>query len=470
MTDTAIVWFRRDLRVHDHPSLTEAARGAERVVPVFVLDDALLGGRFPSGPRARFLLGCLRELREALRERGADLVVRHGDPARELAQLARETGAGELHFASDVSGFAMARDRRVCAAMDEAGVEVVRHPGLFVADVGKPRTKGGKPYGVFTPFWRAWEQLDRREIHGAPRKLALPGGVRVGEIPSPDSLELPDDVPEPFPPGERAARERMHAWLRDGIRDYAKRHDRLEGGTSELSPYLHLGCISPRELEQRARDAGAGDGPAEFVRQLGWRDFYAHVLLTNPGNAHHAYRRDFDALEWEDDEEAFDAWREGRTGFPVVDAGMRQLRERGWLHNRARLIAGSFLTKDLHIDWRRGEAHFMTLLVDGDEASNNGNWQWISSVGVDPAPYFRRMYNPGAQQERHDPAGSYVRRWVPELRDVPLAKLAEPWTMTEEEQEAAGCVIGRDYPDPIVDHKQERERAMARYRAVTSER
>jgi deoxyribodipyrimidine photo-lyase len=466
MPATAIVWFRRDLRVHDHAALTAAARSADRVVPVFVLDEALLRGRFESGPRGRFLLGCLRELRAALRDRGGELVVRSGDPARELAALAAETGATQLHFASDVSGFAMARDRRVCAAMDEAGVEVVRHPGLFVADVGRPRTKVGRPYAVFSPFSRAWERLERREVHGAPRTLAVPSGVRAGEIPSADALGLPADVPDPFPPGERAARERMHAWLRDGIRDYAKLHDRLEGGTSELSPYLHLGCISPRELEQRAREAGPGEGPAEFVRQLCWRDFYAHVLLANPSNARHAYRREMDALDWEDDDEAFGAWCEGRTGFPVVDAAMRQLRERGWLHNRARLIAGSFLTKDLHIDWRRGEAHFMRLLTDGDEASNNGNWQWISSVGVDPAPYYRRMYNPAAQQRRHDPDGAYVRRWVPELRDVPLERLAEPWTMTGDEQVAAGCVIGRDYPEPIVDHKHERQRAMARYRAL----
>ena len=469
MPDTDIVWFRRDLRVHDHPALTAAARGAERVVPVFVLDDALLHGRFASGPRARFLLGCLHALREALRERGADLVVRAGDPARELAAIARETGAGRLRFASDVSAFATARDRRVCEAMAEAGVEVVRHPGLFVADVGKPRTKDGRPYAVFSPFSRAWERLERREVHGAPRRLALPTGVRVGELPSPGALGLPGDVPDPFPPGEPAGRERMHAWLRDGIQRYAELHDRLEGGTSELSPYLHLGCVSARELEQRARGAGSGEGPSEFVRQLCWRDFYAHVLLANPGNARHAYRRGMDALDWDDDDEAFAAWCEGRTGYPVVDAGMRQLRERGWIHNRARLIVASFLTKDLHIDWRRGEAHFMALLTDGDEASNNGNWQWISSVGVDPAPYYRRMYNPALQQERHDPDGAYVRRWVPELRDVPLAKLAQPWTMTEAEQEAAGCAIGRDYPEPIVDHKQERERAMARYRAVSEQ-
>ena len=466
MSSTAIVWFRRDLRVHDHPALTAAARGADRVVPVFVLDEALLRGRFESGPRARFLLGCLRVLRASLRERGANLVVRSGAPEEELAALARETGAGELHFASDVSGFAMARDHRVEAAMAAEDVEVVRHPGLFVADVGKPRTKGGKPYSVFSPFWRAWAQLDRREVHGAPRSLALPAGVKVGGRDLADALGLPADVPDPFPPGEAAGRERMHTWLSDGIADYADRHDRLQGGTSELSPYLHLGCISPRELERRARDAGAGKGPSEFVRQLCWRDFYAHVLLHNPGNARHAHQRAMDELEWEDDDEAFEAWCDGRTGFPVVDAGMRQLAACGWIHNRARLIVASFLTKDLHIDWRRGEAHFMRLLADGDEGSNNGNWQWITSIGVDPAPYFRRMYNPATQQERHDPEGVYVRRWVPELRDVPLERLSEPWTMTDDEQEAAGCVIGRDYPEPIVDHKLERERAMARYRAV----
>ena len=364
-----------------------------------------------------------------------------------------------MHFASDVSPFAMARDKRVCAALEEAGVEPVRHPGLFVADVGKPRTKAGKPYAVFSPFWRAWTQLDRREVHGAPRKLALPAGVKVGELPSADALGLPDDVPDPFPPGEAAARARMHAWLKDGIRDYADRHDRLEGGTSELSPYLHLGCLSPRELEQRARDAGAGKGPAEFVRQLCWRDFYAHVLLTNPANARHAHQPAMDELEWEDDEEAFEAWCEGRTGFPVVDAAMRQLRERGWMHNRARLIVGSFLTKDLHIDWRRGEAHFMSLLTDGDEASNNGNWQWIASVGVDPAPYFRRMYNPATQQERHDPDGAYVRRWVPELRDVPLERLA---AAVDDERGRAGGGGLRDRPRLPGADRRPQARARAR--------
>ena len=246
----------------------------------------------------------------------------------------------------------------------------------------------------------------------------------------------------------------MHAWLREGIEHYADRHDRLAGGTSVLSPYLHFGCVSARELEQRA---GRHDA---YTRQLAWRDFYAHVLLHHPGNARHAYRRELDGIEWDGEDAHFDAWREGRTGYPVVDAGMRQLAATGWMHNRARLITACFLVKDLHIDWRRGEQHFMRLLLDGDQANNNGNWQWISSVGVDPAPLHRRLYNPVLQQQRHDPDGEYVRRWVPELEDIPLEQLATPW-------EAGG-------PEPIVDHAVERRRTLAAYarrpRLVSSRR
>jgi deoxyribodipyrimidine photo-lyase len=454
---TAIVWFRRDLRVHDHPALTAAHRSADRIVPVFVLDPRLLdAGRFPSANRAWFLLESLRELRTALRDRGGELFVRAGRPEEVLPALARETGAEAVHYAADVSPFATARDARADAALPS-----VRHPGTFVADVDAIRTADGRPFTVFSPFWRRWEQAPRREVHGAPRALTVPAGLAAGDIPAGPEPE----AAEPFEPGEVAARERLRRWLDAGLERYHERHDRLAGGTSELSPYLHFGCLSAREAEERARAKG-GPGAAAFVRQLAWRDFYAQVLHAFPGNARHAYKREYDELAWADDGEAFDAWRAGRTGFPVVDAGMRQLLHRGWMHNRARLIVASFLTKDLHLDWRLGEAHFMRHLLCGDEAQNNGNWQWITSIGVDPAPYYRRLYNPAAQQRRHDPDGAYVRRWCPELRAVPLEKLAEPWTMSDAEQEAAGCEIGRDYPAPIVDHKRERERALERYHAV----
>jgi deoxyribodipyrimidine photo-lyase len=462
MPTTALVWFRRDLRLQDHPPLTAAHRESDRIVPVFVLDPRLLdGGRFPSANRAWFLLESLRELRAALRDRGGELVVREGTPERVLPALAAETGADSVHFASDVSPFAMARDRRVVAALEDAGVAARRHPGNFVADVGAPRTTAGRPFTVFSPFWRRWEKLPRREVHGAPRALSVPGGLRAGAIPR----ATPEAAEPLLPPGEAAARERLRRWLDGPVDAYRERHDRLAGGTSELSPALHFGCLSARETEERARRRG-GTGALAFVRQLAWRDFYAHVLLNHPGNARRAHKAEFEALTWSDDAEAFDAWREGRTGYPVIDAGMRELRHRGWMHNRARLLTAAFLTKDLHLDWRLGEAHFMRHLLCGDEAQNNGNWQWITSIGVDPAPYFRRMYNPMTQQRRHDPDGTYVRRWCPELRAVPLERLAEPWTMSREEQDAAGCVIGRDYPAPIVDHKRERERAMERYRAI----
>jgi deoxyribodipyrimidine photo-lyase len=230
-----------------------------------------------------------------------------------------------------------------------------------------------------------------------------------------------------------------------------------------LSPYLRWGCLSPLELEHRAR-ASRASGPRAWIRQLCWRDFYAHVLLHHPGNLRHEYQERRRGLEWSDDDELREAWQRGETGYPVVDAGMRQLARTGWMHNRARLIVGSFLTKDLHLDWRAGERWFSRLLLDGEPAQNNGNWQWIASVGVDPAPAFRRMYNPTLQGRRFDPDGAYVRAHVPELADVPDHRLFEPWTMTQAEQRDSGCCIGRDYPAPVVDHAQERKVALDRYR------
>lgn len=462
---TAIVWFRRDLRVHDHPALAAAGREAGAVVPVFVLDERLIRGRYPSSGRTAFLLESLAELRDALRARGGDLLVRVGRPEEELVTVAREAGAEAVYFASDVSPFAMARDARVEAALAAAGLRSCRVAGNFVADVGRPRTADGRPFSVFSPFWRAWERLPRRDVEAPPERVPTPVGLEPGPIPAPSELGLVPELTDPMPAGERAARARLEAFLADGLDAYVKRRGRLAGGTSELSPYLHFGCLSARELEARVRDHG-GEGAKAFVRQLAWRDFYAHVLLHHPHNARGAFKPRFDALEWDQDDQRLAAWKEGRTGYPVVDAGMRQLATRGWMHNRARLITASFLTKDLHIDYRAGEAWFMRMLLCGDEAQNNGNWQWIASVGVDPQPFYRRIYNPALQQARHDPDGEYVRRWVPELRAVPLDKLAEPWTMTPEEQERSGCVIGRDYPAPIVEHRVERALTLERYRAV----
>ena len=445
---TAIVWFRRDLRVHDHPPLALALRDHETVVPVFVRDPRL-PGRFPSSRREAFLHGSLAVLRESLRARGGELVVREGRPEQVLADLARETGASELRFASDVSPFARARDARVEEAMLTAGVRVRRSGGNFVRD-----TRGPRPYQVFTPYHRTWLEQPRRPVHPDPGRVRVPDGLDPGAIPAAGPLEH-------HPPGELAGRERAQAWLRDGVADYAsgRRHDDMLHGTSRLSMHLHFGTVSARWLEEcAARDGSAGAG--RWRRQLAWRDFYAHVLYHHPANAHQAMKSE---PEWDHDDGLIAAWKEGRTGYPIVDAGMRQLAQTGFMDNRARLIVGSFLTKDLHQDWRVGEAHFMAQLLCGDEAQNNGNWQWIASTGVDPQPYFKRIYNPVLQQRRHDPEGAYVRHFVPELARVPLDVLAEPWRLSPAEREAYGAGA---YPDPVVDHARERRRAIERYRAV----
>ncbi|MCW3038608.1 MAG: deoxyribodipyrimidine photo-lyase [Solirubrobacterales bacterium] len=464
---TAVVWFRRDLRVHDHPALHTAVAEYERVVPVFVLDRRLATGRYASPARTAFMLACVEELRETLRGLGGDLVVRDGEAVEELTALVQETGAEAVLWASDVGPYALSRDKAVIAALKELDVAARPQPGNFCADVSKPRTGQGRPYTVFTPFWRTHAKLERRPVHRAPSSVpALPSSVRVGKLPTLADLGLQDDVPEPVtPPGEAAARERFADFLSGAVVQYEARHNDLTGGTSVLSPHVRWGTLSVREMEQRALDHG-GDGAAAFARQLVWRDFYAHVLLLHPDNTQNAFQERFQALEWSDDEAGFAAWKEGRTGFPLVDAGMRQLARTGWMHNRARMVTGSFLTKDLHLDWREGERWFAHKLLDGEPLQNNGNWQWVASTGVDPAPYFRRMFNPTTQAKKFDPDGEYIRRWVPELADVPPKRIHEPWTMSDEEQRAAGCVIGEDYPEPIVDHKAERLRAMERYRAV----
>ncbi len=461
---TALLWLRRDLRLHDHPALRAALDDDGPVVPVFCLDPSLLGGRHASGPRTQFLLECLADLDESLRRRGSGLVVGQGRPEQVLPQLVRQLKASRVFLTGDVSPFATRRDAAVCRELEALGTEVRVLPGLFVLDDPVALvTSAGDPYRVFTPFHRAWVKSARRETLPAPRSLpALPRAVKSANVPRLRDLGLEETVEQPSTGGEHPGRLRMQRFLGDGVAQYRSGRDDLGAdASSRLSPYLHFGCISARELEAQLPGSA---GAQEFRRQLCWRDFYAHVLAHFPANARHEFQDRYrGTIRWSRAEGRFAVWCEGRTGYPLVDAAMRQLRREGWMHNRARLVVGSFLTKDLGLDWRWGERWFMRLLIDGDEASNNGNWQWIASVGVDPQPTFRRIYNPARQQARFDPDGAYVRRYVPELRDVPDDYLAEPWTMPEEEQRKAGCVIGEEYPAPIVDHSVARREALARY-------
>jgi len=437
--ETAIVLFNRDLRVHDHPALAAAAR-AERTVPLFVLDERLLGSRFAAPNRVAFMLEALRDLDEALRRAGGRLFVRRGDPVREAIGVAGECGASAIHVSADWSAYARAREERLARACKEERIEFTAHPGVTVVPPAAARPTGGDHFKVFSPYHRAWSQLPWREAAGPPRGLSVPGKLKGGRLPSLDSLAGGRPSPGRLPGGEEEGRKRMRAWLRDGLGAYEDRHDDLPGdGTSRLSAYIRWGCVSPLEL---AREASERRGGAAFVRQLCWRDFHHQVLAATPSLPRRDYRPRRD--RWSKSQRAFEAWREGRTGYPLVDAAMRQLAEEGFMHNRARMTVASFLCKDLYIDWRPGAWHFWDLLTDGEVANNAGNWQWVAGTGNDTRP--NRVLNPVRQAKRFDPEGHYVRRYLPELEPVRGKAIFEPWRMEGFER--------LDYPPPLVDHDE----------------
>jgi deoxyribodipyrimidine photo-lyase len=435
--ETALVLFTRDLRLHDHPALSAAARQSDRVVPAFVIDDALVSGRAGTPNRLSFLLDALRDLDGALTKRGARLVIRRGEVVSEAVKLARESRADAIYLSEDVSGYAQGRLRRLRRACEGERIAVRPFEGVTVVPPGELTPVDGDHYRVFTPYWNAWRAAAKRDALGAPRKLRLPSGVRQGRVPKLPDLVRGEPVEGLPAGGERTGRERLSRWLRAGSRRYEERADELPANaTSGLSPYLHFGNLSANEVLARV------DGRADlegFARQLCWRDFHHQVLAARPDLPYEDYRRR--GRRWRSDEPALEAWKRGRTGYPIVDAGMRQLAEQGLMHNRARLIVGSFLTKTLGIDWRAGADHFEDLLVDADLANNRGNWQWVAGTGNDTRP--NRVLNPIRQARRFDPHGSYVRRFVPELSGVEGRAIHEPWKLDSGERERL------DYPEPI---------------------
>jgi deoxyribodipyrimidine photo-lyase len=464
---TALWWLRRDLRLTDNQALSATLAHADRVIPVFVLDPTLLNSPYVGPKRVAFLLGGLRRLDEDLRARGSRLIVRQGDPRDELTALLVECGAEAIFTEEDFTPYSRQRDDGVAERLPLhlVGGRIVHPPGAVLkAD--------GTPYTVFTPFSRRWRALPRLQTSALlPAADRLSAPLEVGSLPIPAEPALPPAVP--FPPGEAEAQRRLKAFV-DGnsppIYRYAETRDRLDvEGTSRLSPYLHLGMVSARqavvaalEAIAAAPDAEASKGAETWLNELIWREFYVHILYHFPHVLQQSFRANLRAIPWENDGEAFAAWCEGRTGYPVVDAGMRQLVQTGWMHNRARMIVASFLVKDVLVDWRWGERYFMQQLVDGDSASNNGGWQWTAGTGTDAAPYFR-IFNPVLQGKKHDPQGAYVRRWVPALAQVPDRFIHQPWKMPPEVQQRAGCIIGQDYPAPIVNHVWARERTLAAY-------
>jgi deoxyribodipyrimidine photo-lyase len=457
---TTVVWFRRDLRLSDNPALTAAVKRG-RVLPCFLLDDALLARRHHEAPaRLRFLRAGLEALDMDLGSCGSGLVVRRGRPADVLPKLAHEVGADRVVWAREVSPLGRERDAAVEAALATAGISSETFPGGLAVEPDDLPGPGGEGYRVFTPFHRAWLGISLASPLAPPKVIT---GPRVGS----ESLDvLPGGAP-PLAAGSGAATKALADFVHSGAsRAYDKtRNDPAGNGTSRLSAYLRLGMLSAGEIGAALGSSVTSGGAGAFWRQVAWRDFFHHILHHHPHVARGAMRPEFDRIEWDHSPPGFDAWRHGETGYPLVDAGMRQLAEEAWMHNRARLVTASFLVKDLLIDWRRGETWFMRQLVDGDPASNNGGWQWVAGTGSDAAPYFR-VLNPTLQAQRFDPDGVYIRRYVPELRDVPDRFIHEPWRMSAEDQRAANCGIGSDYPAPIVDHGARRVEVLERYKAA----
>jgi deoxyribodipyrimidine photo-lyase len=440
---TSLLWFRRDLRLRDHPALHEAAKSGP-VVALFVLDPVLLK---PAGAaRVAFLYRTLRALAADLAEHGGRLVVRRGDPVTAVPRVAREVAASSVHVSADFGPYGSQRDDAVESALGD--IAFVRTGSAYAVSPHRVRKGDGRPFKVYTPFYRAWLE------HGWPgpagtvaARVEWHRGVDGVDIPNdprlPAQLELPA-------PGERAAMKAWQAYKSSRLASYADDRDRPDlDNTSHMSVYLKWGCIHPRTM---LADLGRGD--ETFRKELAWREFYATVLHHWPASAREYYLPQFKQMTWaRANTKAFDAWCSGTTGYPIVDAGMRQLLGQGWMHNRVRMIVASFLVKDLHIEWQHGARHFMRHLVDGDLASNQHGWQWTAGTGTDASPYYR-VFNPITQGRKFDPAGDYVRRWVPELRDVAGADVHEPWRLDPPPP---------DYPDPIVDHATERKVALERY-------
>lgn len=447
---TSVALLTADLRLHDNPVLHGAASEAGELVPLFVVDSGIAASGFCVPNRAAFLADCLADLDDGLRSRDGRLIVRSGEVVDQVLDVVAASGAGSVHVAGGPSWYALQREQRLQSALETRGVALTTHvDATGVVPPGAVLPAGRDHYAVFTPYLHRWLQEPVREPLPSPGRLTVPP---LPSEPLPDAAALASGAPSSSLPmgGETAGRARLDVWQGPSLAAYDERHDALDGdGTSRLSPHLHFGCLSPVEVMHRARLRG-GPGAEAFARQLAWRDFHMQVLAARPETAWHDYRPRGDRWRHAPDELA--AWQEGRTGYPVVDAGMRQLRHEGWMHNRARLLTASFLTKTLYIDWRLGARHFLDLLVDGDVASNQLNWQWVAGTGTDTRP--NRVLNPLAQARRFDPVGDYVRRWVPELAELPPSAIHRPWTL------GTRTLRGLGYPPPMVDLGD----ALARFR------
>lgn len=456
-----IHWFRRDLRLTDNPSLHAAAASGRQVIPVYILSTWKKQHRWTGPRRQEFLCASLRSLSANLEASGARLIIRAGEPVEVLSQIARETGARDIHFNRDVDPHGKSVEKKLAEHCAREGWTCHSHKDVVLHEAHEVLTQSGTAFRVFTPYCRVWMPMEKTKPNGKGPSFKVPESIT--SLPLPDlswwGIESPTPSPDPIEAGEKAARARLKYALEHVIPFYAGRRDIPAGRTtSRLGQDLRYGLLSIREVHARVADglrsattAAERDGHRVFLQELAWREFYMQILHNQPEVLDREYNVEFRGLPWEENPGSFARWRDGMTGFPIVDAGMRQLAATGFMHNRVRMIVSMFLTKDLHLDWRAGEMYFNTQLLDGEIASNNGGWQWSAGTGADAAPYFR-IQNPWSQSKRHDPDGNYIRQWIPELRDIPASRLHAPPDDNRP--------VARGYPLPMLDHSAEREKTL----------
>lgn len=470
-----LVWFRRDLRASDHAALAHAARAGAPIVPLFIADTRLIAQLPSDGAIFNFQANCLKELDEALRRMGNRLIIRRGEPEEVFKRLFADLRPLAIFYNRDYEPYARERDARIEQLARRYGIEVYSFKDHLLVEPWELATAEGKPFTVFGPFYRAWQKVPKSLPYDIPDQLPGLAAIASDPIPTAEGLGKAITLNRwAVEPGEPSARARWEHFRGAGLGQYSQTRDfpALAEGSSRMSPHLRFGTISIRRLywdsaalqEDQGLSPQARASAERFVAELAWREFFHHLLWHFPHMAERSLRSHMDSFPWENREELFKAWCEGRTGYPLVDAAMRELNATGYIHNRTRMVAASFLVKDLLIDWRWGERYFRSKLLDGELAANAGNWQWCASAGADPRPL--RIFNPVLQSLRYDPEGTYIRQWVPELASLPTKYLHEPWQMSALEQGHFGVRIGTDYPRPIVDHAEQKSRFERSYRAL----
>ncbi len=468
-----IVWFRQVMRVTDHPALAAAVATGQPVISLHILDDDAPGQWRPGGARRWWLNHSIAALDAELQNRGNRLILRHGDTVKLIAETAKQQGATTVFATRGYEPFARTLEDNLKTALSDDGIALKRYAGTLLFEPDDIETKSGGPFKVYTPFWRAVSERHPRQPQRAPTSIPAPD-----RLPRGDKLESWDLLPtkpdwagglrETWVPGETAAAEQLTTFLDEAIDDYKTQRDRPDkSGTSRLSPYLANGEISPNACWYAALARGTGSGVETFCRELVWREFSYHLLVHWPDLPTAPFRPEFADFPWSSSRKPLQAWQKGQTGYPIVDAGMRELWHTGWMHNRVRMVTASFLIKHLLIPWQQGEAWFWNTLVDADLANNAANWQWVAGSGADAAPYFR-IFNPIKQGETFDPNGDYVRHWVPELAELPTKYIHAPWEAPADVLKKAGITLGSSYPRPLVDHADARKRALAAFAELKS--